>query len=57
MCNYDWMNISSKDIMLLFNSFKPKTGSIIKVEVYPSEIGIKKLAEEEARGPQNIWNE
>lgn len=56
LCNYDWMNISAKDIMLLFNSFKPQAGSILKVEVYPSQIGTERMAEEEKKGPQNIWS-
>ena len=43
LCNYDWMNITSKDLMLLFNSFKSQTGTIRRVTVYMSNIGKEKL--------------
>lgn len=43
LCNYDWMNISAKDLMLLFSSFKPATGFIRCVDVYLSDIGKIKL--------------
>lgn len=43
LCNYDWMNISAKDLMILFNSFKQKAGFIRNVKVYMSNIGKEKL--------------
>jgi hypothetical protein len=46
LCNYDWMNISAKDLMLLFSSFKPQTGTILSVAVYYSRFGKERLAEE-----------
>ena len=45
------MNITAKDLMILFNSFKPQNGVIIKVSVYPSEFGKKMMKSEEAQGP------
>ena len=56
LCNYDWMNINSKDLMILFNSFKPKSGYIKSIKVYMSNIGKEKLEEEEKHGPTGIWN-
>ena len=43
--------------MILFNSFKPDSGSIRSVKVYFSEYGRQKLEEEEKMGPTGIWNE
>jgi hypothetical protein len=43
LCNYDWMNITSKDLMLLFSSFKTNAGYIKSVKVYMSNIGKEKL--------------
>jgi len=57
LCNYQWTNISAKDLMVLFNSFKPAAGFIRSVTVYPSELGLQKLKEEEMHGPTSIWNE
>lgn len=57
LCNYDWMNISAKDLMLLFNSFKTNTGYIKSIKIYMSNIGKEKLELEEKYGPQGIWND
>jgi hypothetical protein len=39
LCNYDWMNINAKDLMLLFSSFKPTAGTILSVSVFYSQLG------------------
>lgn len=46
LLNYDWQSISASDIMLLFNSFKDKLGVITSVTVYPSDFGLKMLAQD-----------
>lgn len=55
LLNYDWTNINAEDLMVLFNSLKPKSGTIQKVTVYPSEFGKKRMEEEEREGPKEIW--
>ena len=55
MCNYDWMNIDAKDLMILFSSFKPSAGTIKAVTVYYSSYGKQKLETEEIKGPEGIW--
>ena len=39
LCNYDWMNITSKDLMILFNSFKGPAGFLKSIKVYQSNFG------------------
>ena len=56
LCNYDWMNINAKDLMILFSSFKTNTGTVLGVKVYYSQIGKEKMEMEEKYGPQGVWN-
>ncbi len=57
LMNYDWSKIHAGDLMITFSSFLPEGGILKKVSVYPSEFGIKKLAEEEEQGPGDIFKE
>jgi hypothetical protein len=49
------MHISAKDLMILFSSFKPNTGFILKITVYYSDFGKIRMQEEEEYGPQQLW--
>ena len=57
MINYDWKFIKAADIFSLLSSFKPTRGQILKVEVFKSEFGKKRMAEELEHGPQGIWKD
>jgi hypothetical protein len=49
--NLDWDNIRAADLMAVFNSFLPPSGSLLKVAIYPSEFGKERLEREEMEGP------
>lgn len=49
--NMDWNQIKAVDLLVCMNCFLPKGGQILTVTVYPSEFGLKRMAEEAVRGP------
>ncbi|XP_038072502.1 ESF1 homolog [Patiria miniata] len=54
LCNMDWDRVTGNDLLVLFNSFKPTGGVIHSVKIYPSEYGLEKMREEDARGPAEL---
>ncbi|KAI9271302.1 hypothetical protein BY458DRAFT_539879 [Sporodiniella umbellata] len=51
LVNMDWDKIKAVDILKALNGFKPDTGIIKSVTIYPSEFGKERLESEEIHGP------
>lgn len=49
--NLDWDHLNSNDLFATFSSFLPKSGSIKSVQIFKSEYGKEKLAQEDMNGP------
>lgn len=49
--NLDWDNIRAADLMVVFSSFTPTNGRILKISIYPSEFGRERMEKEEMQGP------
>ncbi len=48
----DWDHVKAVDIYAVLRSFLPAGGELKRVTVYPSDYGLERMAEEEAKGPQ-----
>jgi hypothetical protein len=53
--NLDWDNLQAVDILASLRSFAPPGGSVLRVTVYPSDYGLKKMAEEARFGPAGLF--
>lgn len=51
LVNMDWDKIKAVDILKVLSGFKPDTGIIKSVTIYPSEFGKERLALEDTQGP------
>uniref|UniRef100_W5NGB6 ESF1, nucleolar pre-rRNA processing protein, homolog (S. cerevisiae) n=1 Tax=Lepisosteus oculatus TaxID=7918 RepID=W5NGB6_LEPOC len=54
VCNMDWDRLKAKDLLALFNSFKPKGGVVLSVKIYPSEFGKERMKAEQLQGPLEL---
>ncbi|KAJ8394102.1 hypothetical protein AAFF_G00049070 [Aldrovandia affinis] len=50
----DWDRLKAKDLLALFNSFKPKGGVVLSVKVFPSEFGKERMLAEQTQGPLEL---
>ncbi|KAG0257236.1 pre-rRNA-processing protein esf1 [Actinomortierella ambigua] len=54
--NMDWDHIKAVDLFKVFSGFKPESGAIRSVRIFPSEFGKEHLEREEREGPpQDIF--
>ncbi|KAI1896880.1 hypothetical protein AGOR_G00099400 [Albula goreensis] len=54
VCNINWDRLKAKDLLALFNSFKPKGGVVLSVKIYPSEFGKERMKLEQTQGPLEL---
>lgn len=54
LCNVDWDRVRANDIMVLLSSFAPTGGCVRSVHVFPSEYGLRRMAEEDECGPSEL---
>jgi len=52
VCNMDWDQVSSKDLFVLLNSFKPPDGVVKSVKIFKSEFGKESLDDDAKNGPK-----
>ena len=52
--NMDWSHVRAVDIWAVVSSFVDP-GAVEKVEVYPSDFGMERIAQEDQFGPSNLW--
>ncbi|KAJ1734504.1 pre-rRNA-processing protein esf1 [Coemansia biformis] len=49
--NMDWDHVRATDLYAVFSGFKPDSGTIVSVRIYPSEFGTERMAKEAIEGP------
>lgn len=54
VCNMDWDRIRAVDLLVCFNSFKPASGFITSVKIYPSDFGLTRMEDEKLKGPSEL---
>ena len=47
----EWQHLRAVDLLVVLRSFCPKNGLVRRVTVYPSDFGLRRMAEEAKRGP------
>ena len=53
--NLDWDRVRAVDLHSLLQSFLSGAGSVTRVSIFPSEFGMKMMAQDEQFGPQGIY--
>lgn len=52
--NMDWSHVRAVDLFAILSSFTPP-GSVKKVQIFPSDFGIKQMTKDATHGPVDIW--
>lgn len=55
--NIDWESITAKDLYVLFSSFISGKEKVLKVEIFPSEFGMKEMEKLKTAGPNELFSE
>ena len=55
--NIDWESVSAKDLYILFSSFISGKDKILRVDIYPSEFGMKEMERLKSQGPNELFEE
>ena len=55
--NQEWQHVRAVDLLVVLRSFAPKSGEVRKVTVYPSDFGLRRMAEETKHGPLAAFGE
>jgi hypothetical protein len=51
LVDLDWDRTRAVDVLAVLRSFAPASGRVERVRVYPSDYGLARMADEDARGP------
>lgn len=54
ICNLNWDHIKAVDLFVLLNSFKPSSGTVNSVRIYPSQYGLERMDFENKNGPTEL---
>jgi len=52
----DWKHVRAVDLFAILSSFTPP-GAIRRVQIFPSNFGLERMAKEAQYGPANLWKE
>lgn len=50
----DWQHVRAVDLLAILSSFTPP-GAVRRVQVFPSNFGLERMAKEAQQGPANLW--
>lgn len=50
----DWKHVRAVDLFAILSSFTPP-GAVRRVQIFPSNFGLERMAKEKQYGPENLW--
>ena len=54
--NMDWTHVRAVDLFAILASFTPP-GGVRRVQIFPSNFGMERMAKEAVHGPSDLWKE